>query len=188
MGDSHQKLLDDCTVHPNFLYSSLYLHALIVRARFARYKELVFRYAISDNCLRSYTSARRIVGIELIKKNSLHCIDGYYYETYLLLLFHVRRFFCIEIFKFSKLQNVVVDAFFFYSELSEAANNDIMWIAFFKEIILFNVTWYLQNTMYWRNHRTNFSHEFGWHLSEAFIFIFIYYEFQEITYCTHLNC
>ena len=37
MGDSHQKLLDDCTVHPNFLYSSLYLHALIVRARFARY-------------------------------------------------------------------------------------------------------------------------------------------------------
>ena len=35
MGDSHQKLLDDCTVHPNFLYSSLYLHALIVRARCA---------------------------------------------------------------------------------------------------------------------------------------------------------
>ena len=36
MGDSHKKLLDDCTVHPNFLYSFLYLHALIVRARFAR--------------------------------------------------------------------------------------------------------------------------------------------------------
>ena len=35
MGDSHQKLLDDYTVHPNFLNSSLYLHALIVRARFA---------------------------------------------------------------------------------------------------------------------------------------------------------